>query len=175
MSGLGRCSGRARRSWWWWRYRHSRSRPAAYTGLGTGWEGQEDHGYRDMTCRPVSGSTGRCPTISIRPRFRPNPYSTTGGPNWRIVGTAAWLLSGSGPALFGFFSDQAEASEALAVVPAEARAAFARSGARSRGPHHRPLTRGHRPPTVYPLIRVTSGLADKRTIGHHDRPPATDH
>ena len=49
--------------------------------------------------------------------------------DWRAELEDRWdrrvMLSGSGPALFGFFSDQAEASEALAVVPAEARAAFA--------------------------------------------------
>lgn len=49
--------------------------------------------------------------------------------DWRAELEDRWdrrvLMSGSGPALFGFFPDQEEASEALALVPAEARSAFA--------------------------------------------------
>ena len=48
--------------------------------------------------------------------------------DWRTELRSLWdravLLSGSGPALFGFFADEEEAGEALALVPAEARAAF---------------------------------------------------
>ena len=49
--------------------------------------------------------------------------------DWRAELENRWdrrvLLSGSGPALFSFFVDEREASEALALVPAEARSAFA--------------------------------------------------
>lgn len=48
--------------------------------------------------------------------------------DWRAELALRWgrsvLLSGSGPALFGFFVDGAEAEEALALVPGEARSAF---------------------------------------------------
>ena len=48
--------------------------------------------------------------------------------DWRAELALRWgrsvLLSGSGPALFGFFVDEAEAEEALARVPGEARSAF---------------------------------------------------
>lgn len=48
--------------------------------------------------------------------------------DWRAELAVRWersvLLSGSGPALFGFFVDETEAEEALAVVPDEARSAF---------------------------------------------------
>ena len=48
--------------------------------------------------------------------------------DWRAELSVRWersvLLSGSGPALFGFFVDEAEAEEALALVPDEARSAF---------------------------------------------------
>ncbi len=48
--------------------------------------------------------------------------------DWRAELQDRWdrpvFLSGSGPALFGFFADEAEATEALQLVPAEARAAF---------------------------------------------------
>ena len=48
--------------------------------------------------------------------------------DWRAELAVRWersvLLSGSGPALFGFFVDEAEAEEALALVPREARSAF---------------------------------------------------
>lgn len=58
--------------------------------------------------------------------------------DWRAELSARWersvLLSGSGPALFGFFVDDQEAGEALALVPGEARSAFSaaplRHGAR---------------------------------------------
>ena len=49
--------------------------------------------------------------------------------DWRAELENLWdrpvLLSGSGPALFSFFVDEREASEALALVPPEARSAFA--------------------------------------------------
>lgn len=49
--------------------------------------------------------------------------------DWRAELESRWdrrvLLSGSGPALFGFFVDEGEANEALALAPAEARSAFA--------------------------------------------------
>ena len=49
--------------------------------------------------------------------------------DWRAELEDRWdrrvLMSGSGPALFGFFAHQAEAVEALALVPVEARSAFA--------------------------------------------------
>ena len=62
--------------------------------------------------------------------------------DWRAELEDRWdrrvLMSGSGPSLFGFFGDQAEASEALALVPAEARSAFSAPtvghGARIEGP-----------------------------------------
>lgn len=48
--------------------------------------------------------------------------------DWRAELSVRWersvLLSGSGPALFGFFVDDQEAEEALALVPGEARSAF---------------------------------------------------
>lgn len=48
--------------------------------------------------------------------------------DWRAELNVRWeravLLSGSGPALFGFFVDEQEADEALALVPGEARSAF---------------------------------------------------
>ena len=48
--------------------------------------------------------------------------------DWRAELATRWersvLLSGSGPALFGFFVDEAEAGEALTLVPDEARSAF---------------------------------------------------
>jgi len=48
--------------------------------------------------------------------------------DWRAELNVRWersvLLSGSGPALFAFFLDEAEADEALALVPDEARSAF---------------------------------------------------
>ena len=48
--------------------------------------------------------------------------------DWRAELSSRWersvLLSGSGPALFGFFVDEVEAEEALIIVPGEARAAF---------------------------------------------------
>ena len=48
--------------------------------------------------------------------------------DWRAELSVRWersvLLSGSGPALFGFFVDGQEAEEALALVPGEARSAF---------------------------------------------------
>jgi 4-diphosphocytidyl-2-C-methyl-D-erythritol kinase len=49
--------------------------------------------------------------------------------DWRSQLAESWdrpvLLSGSGPSLFAFFSDQAEAEGALSLVPQEARSAFA--------------------------------------------------
>lgn len=49
--------------------------------------------------------------------------------DWRAELADRWdrpvAMSGSGPSLFAFFTDDAEAAEALAVVPAEARGAFA--------------------------------------------------
>ena len=58
--------------------------------------------------------------------------------DWRAELENRWgrpvLMSGSGPALFGFFSDRAEAQEALVLAPPEARAAFAASPA-DRGAH----------------------------------------
>lgn len=49
--------------------------------------------------------------------------------DWRAELENLWdrrvLLSGSGPGLFSFFVDQREASEALELVPPEARSAFA--------------------------------------------------
>ena len=49
--------------------------------------------------------------------------------DWRAELEGRWnrrvIMSGSGPALFGLFSGGSEASEALSLVPAEARAAFA--------------------------------------------------
>lgn len=49
--------------------------------------------------------------------------------DWRSELQSRWdrpvLMSGSGPALFGFFVDEQEAREALGLVPAEARSAFA--------------------------------------------------
>lgn len=49
--------------------------------------------------------------------------------DWRAELENRWdrrvLLSGSGPALFSFFVDEREAGEALALVPPEARSAFA--------------------------------------------------
>ncbi len=49
--------------------------------------------------------------------------------DWRLDLSDRWgrdvALSGSGPALFGIFEDEREAIEALAVVPTEARSAFA--------------------------------------------------
>jgi len=48
--------------------------------------------------------------------------------DWRSELTDRWgrpvAMSGSGPSLFGFFADRAEAEEALGVVPGEARGAF---------------------------------------------------
>jgi 4-diphosphocytidyl-2-C-methyl-D-erythritol kinase len=48
--------------------------------------------------------------------------------DWRRDLAARWdrevALSGSGPSLFGFFADEREAGEGLALVPADARAAF---------------------------------------------------
>ena len=48
--------------------------------------------------------------------------------DWRSELAHRWdrpgLMTGSGPSLFSFFSDQAEAEEALLLVPAEARSAF---------------------------------------------------
>ena len=48
--------------------------------------------------------------------------------DWRVELENLWdgpvLMSGSGPSLFAFFADQAEAAEALELVPAEARDAF---------------------------------------------------
>ena len=63
--------------------------------------------------------------------------------DWRVELENRWdrpvLLSGSGPALFGFFTDEEEAKEALALVPTEARSAFASPtlghGARMNGGH----------------------------------------
>lgn len=49
--------------------------------------------------------------------------------DWRSELENRWdrpiLMSGSGPSLFGFFPDEAEASEARDIVPSEARAAWA--------------------------------------------------
>ncbi len=49
--------------------------------------------------------------------------------DWRAELEDRWdrpvLMSGSGPALYGLFSDRAEAQEALALAPPEARSAFA--------------------------------------------------
>lgn len=49
--------------------------------------------------------------------------------DWRAELENRWdrrvLMSGSGPALFGFFADRREAGEALALAPSEARSAFA--------------------------------------------------
>lgn len=49
--------------------------------------------------------------------------------DWRHELSERWgrdvALSGSGPALFGIFADEREASEGLALVPKEARSAFA--------------------------------------------------
>lgn len=48
--------------------------------------------------------------------------------DWRAELRARWdrpvLMSGSGPALYGLFADREEAAGGLALVPAEARAAF---------------------------------------------------
>ena len=58
--------------------------------------------------------------------------------DWRSELEGLWgrpiLMSGSGPALFGFFSSGAEAREALALAPAEARSAFA-APSWNRGAH----------------------------------------
>lgn len=58
--------------------------------------------------------------------------------DWRAELEDRWgrpvLMSGSGPALFGFFSDRAEAQEALVLAPPEARSAFA-APASDRGAH----------------------------------------
>lgn len=58
--------------------------------------------------------------------------------DWRAELEDRWgrpvLMSGSGPALFGFFSGQAEAREALVLAPPEARSAFAASTV-DRGAH----------------------------------------
>ena len=49
--------------------------------------------------------------------------------DWRAELVDRWdrpvLMSGSGPALFGFFANPEEATEALALVPVEARSTFA--------------------------------------------------
>jgi 4-diphosphocytidyl-2C-methyl-D-erythritol kinase len=48
--------------------------------------------------------------------------------DWRVELESRWerpvLMSGSGPSLYAFFPDQAEADEGLALVPEEARDAF---------------------------------------------------
>ena len=48
--------------------------------------------------------------------------------DWRVELEHVWdgpvLMSGSGPSLFAFFTDEAEAAEALDLVPGEARDAF---------------------------------------------------
>ncbi len=49
--------------------------------------------------------------------------------DWRAELSTSWdrqvLMSGSGPSLFSFFADEEETSEALSLVPAAARSAFA--------------------------------------------------
>ncbi len=58
--------------------------------------------------------------------------------DWRVELESRWdrpvLMSGSGPSLYAFFTDQAEAGEGLELVPEEARDAFVASP-QSQGAH----------------------------------------